>query len=76
MEGHLLEFSLVMAVLGLAAAVSLFVRLPVVPLYIGAGLVISASDVPTLCFVNDSHLPAKTALCHQEFPNALLKFTP
>ena len=46
MEGHLFGFSLVMAVLGLAAAVSLFVRLPVVPLYIGAGLVISASGVP------------------------------
>jgi len=45
-EGHLFEFSLVMAVLGLAAAVSLFVRLPVVPLYIGAGLAISASEVP------------------------------
>jgi CPA2 family monovalent cation:H+ antiporter-2 len=45
-EGYLFEFSLVMAVLGFAAAVSIFVRLPVVPLYIGAGLLISASGVP------------------------------
>ena len=46
MEGHLFEFSLVMAVLGLAAAVSLTLRLPVVPLYIVSGLAITASGAP------------------------------
>ncbi|MBW2281708.1 MAG: cation:proton antiporter [Deltaproteobacteria bacterium] len=40
MEGHLFQFALLFGVLGLAAAVSLSVRLPVVPLYIAAGVVL------------------------------------
>ena len=43
MEGHLFQFSLLLAVLGFAAAVSLSLRLPVVPLYIGAGVVLAAT---------------------------------
>ncbi len=38
MEGHLFQFAILLAVLGLAAAMSLWLRLPVVPLYIGAGV--------------------------------------
>ncbi len=45
-EGHLFQFSLVLVVLGLAAAMSLSLRLPVVPLYIAAGVVMTASGVP------------------------------
>ncbi len=40
MEGHLFQFALLFGVLGLAAAVSLSLRLPVVPLYIAAGVVL------------------------------------
>lgn len=43
MEGHLFQFSLLLAVLGFAAAMSLSLRLPVVPLYIGAGVVLAAT---------------------------------
>jgi CPA2 family monovalent cation:H+ antiporter-2 len=42
-EGHLFQFSILLAVLGFAAAVSLSLRLPVVPLYIGAGVVLAAT---------------------------------
>ena len=43
MEGPLFQFSILLGVLGLAAAISLSLRLPVVPLYIAAGLALSAS---------------------------------
>lgn len=41
MEGQLFQFAVLLGVLGLAAAVSLSLRMPVVPLYIGAGVVLS-----------------------------------
>ena len=37
MGGHLFEFAILLGVLGLAAVVSIALRMPVVPLYIGAG---------------------------------------
>ena len=40
MEGHLFQFAVLFGVLGLAAVVSISLRLPVVPLYIGAGVVL------------------------------------
>ncbi len=40
MEGHLFQFAVLLAVLGLAAVVSIALRLPVVPLYIGVGVVL------------------------------------
>ena len=40
MEGNLFQFSLLFAVLGIAAAVSISLRFPVVPLYIVAGVVL------------------------------------
>ena len=40
MEGNLFQFSLLFAVLGVAAAVSISLRFPVVPLYIVAGVVL------------------------------------
>jgi CPA2 family monovalent cation:H+ antiporter-2 len=39
-EGHLFQFAVLLGVLGLAAVVSISLRLPVVPLYIGAGVVL------------------------------------
>jgi CPA2 family monovalent cation:H+ antiporter-2 len=41
-EGHLVQFALLLGVLGIAAAISLLLRMPVVPLYIGAGVVIGS----------------------------------
>jgi CPA2 family monovalent cation:H+ antiporter-2 len=41
-DGHLLQFALLLGVLGLAAGISLVLRMPVVPLYIGAGVVIGS----------------------------------
>jgi len=37
-EGHLFQFAVLLGVLGFAAVVSIALRLPVVPLYIGAGV--------------------------------------
>jgi CPA2 family monovalent cation:H+ antiporter-2 len=45
-EGHLFQFALLFGVLGLAAAVSLSLRMPVVPLYIAAGVVLGVFIVP------------------------------
>lgn len=42
MEGHLVEFAALLGVLAGAAAVSVWLRLPVVPLYIAAGVAIGA----------------------------------
>ena len=41
MEGTQFQFAILLGVLGLAAAISLYLRLPVVPLYIGAGALLS-----------------------------------
>ena len=40
MDGHLFHFALLLGVLGVAAVISLSVRMPVVPLYIIAGVVL------------------------------------
>lgn len=40
MGGHLFQFAVLLGVLGLAAVVSISLRLPVVPLYIAAGVVL------------------------------------
>ncbi|MFQ5513176.1 MAG: cation:proton antiporter [Myxococcota bacterium] len=40
MGGHLFQFAILLGVLGLAAVLSISLRLPVVPFYIGAGLVL------------------------------------
>lgn len=45
MEGHLFQFSILLGVLGLAAAMSLALRLPVVPLYITTGLLLGTSGL-------------------------------
>jgi len=45
-EGHLFQFALLFGVLGLAAVVSLSVRLPVVPLYILVGAVLGTFLAP------------------------------
>jgi CPA2 family monovalent cation:H+ antiporter-2 len=50
-EGHLVQFALLLGVLGIAAAISLVLRMPVVPLYIGAGVVIGS------WFVEDEIVP-------------------
>jgi CPA2 family monovalent cation:H+ antiporter-2 len=44
--GHLFQFAILLGVLGLAAVVSISLRLPVVPLYIGAGVVLGNLIVP------------------------------
>jgi CPA2 family monovalent cation:H+ antiporter-2 len=44
-EGHLVQFALLLGVLGIAAAISLVLRMPVVPLYIAAGVVLGGSFV-------------------------------
>jgi CPA2 family monovalent cation:H+ antiporter-2 len=41
-EGHLVQFALLLGVLGVAAAISVVLRMPVVPLYIGAGVAIGS----------------------------------
>lgn len=46
MEGHLFQFALLFGVLGLAAAVSLSLRMPVVPLYIAAGVALGVFVEP------------------------------
>jgi CPA2 family monovalent cation:H+ antiporter-2 len=46
MEGNLLQFSLLFGVLGLAAAVSISLRFPVVPLYIVSGVVLGSWLAP------------------------------
>lgn len=45
-EGHLLEFAVLLAVLGGAAALALSVRLPVVPVYIAAGVALGGFLAP------------------------------
>ena len=51
MEGHLVQFALLLGVLGIAAAISLVLRMPVVPLYIAAGVVLGGP------FVEDEVVP-------------------
>ncbi len=46
MEGHLFQFALLFGVLGLAAALSLSLRMPVVPLYIASGVALGVFIVP------------------------------
>ena len=40
MEGDLVQFAILFGVLGIAAAVAIWLRFPVVPLYIAAGVVL------------------------------------
>jgi CPA2 family monovalent cation:H+ antiporter-2 len=44
-EGTQFQFAVLLAVLGLTAAISLSLRLPVVPLYIGAGVLLPSSGI-------------------------------
>ncbi len=46
MEGNLFEFAILFGVLGAAAAVSIWLRFPVVPLYIAAGAVLGSWLAP------------------------------
>ena len=46
MEGNFLEFAGILAVLALTAAASSWLRLPVVPLYILAGVVLGVFSQP------------------------------
>ena len=47
MEGDLFQFAILLGVLSLAAAISIWLRLPVVPLYIAAGVVIGGIFPPS-----------------------------
>lgn len=53
MEGHFAQFAILLAVLALAAGISVWLRFPVVPLYIVAGLVLGRVIEPdaTVSFV-------------------------
>ncbi len=46
MGGHLFQFAILLGVLGVAAVVSIALRLPVVPLYIGAGVLLGGFIEP------------------------------